>query len=175
MADRRTEYTRRVIRESVFKLHKKKALADITVKEICEDADVNRATFYRNYLDIFDLYEKIEEDLTNEALKGEEPGKDRFRIFEIIYKNKSFYRDYFEMRLSSTLLRTTVKVLMEQIREALKKRDNIIDEMHYEISFQYSYSGIVGATRDWLVKGCPMEAREFASLVYTFMAKQMMK
>ena len=69
MADRRKEYTKRVIRESVFKLLKKKRLSDITVKEICEDADVNRATFYRNYLDIFDLYEKIEEDLTAEALK----------------------------------------------------------------------------------------------------------
>ncbi|MBR4725146.1 MAG: TetR/AcrR family transcriptional regulator C-terminal domain-containing protein [Lachnospiraceae bacterium] len=172
MADRRTEYTRRVIRESVFKLHKKKALADITVKEICEDADVNRATFYRNYIDIFDLYEKIEEDLTTEALKGEEPGKNRFRIFEIIYKHKSFYRDYFEMRLSSTLLRTTVKVLMEQIKELLKKRDNAFDETHFEISFQYSYNGIVGATRDWLVKGCPMEAKEFADMVYGFVAKQ---
>ena len=78
MADRRKEYTKRVIRESVFKLLKKKRLSDITVKEICEDADVNRATFYRNYLDIFDLYEKIEEDLTAEALTGEEPGKNRF-------------------------------------------------------------------------------------------------
>ena len=171
MGDRRTEYTRRVIRESVFKLHKKRSLGDITVKEICEDADVNRATFYRNYLDIFDLYEKIEEDLTMEALKGEEPGKNRFTIFEIIYKHKSFYKDYFGMRLTSSLLKITVRTLMDQIGELLKKRGTFNEEQ-FEISFQYNYAGIVGATRDWLSKGCPTEAKEFADIVYGIIAKQ---
>lgn len=171
MADRRTEYTRRVIRESVFKLHKKRPLEDITVKEICENADVNRATFYRNYLDIFDLYEKIEEDLSMEALKGEEPGKNRFTVFEIIYKNKSFYKDYFGMRLTSSLLKITVRTLMDQLGELQKKR-GVFDEDQFEISFQYNYSGIVGATRDWLAKGCPMEAKKFADTVYGMIAKQ---
>ncbi len=171
MADRRKEYTKRVIRESVFKILKKKRLSDITVKEICEDADVNRATFYRNYLDIFDLYEKMEEDLTTEALKGEEPGKNRYRVFEIFYKNKVFYKDYFEMRLASGLLRTTVKVLMDQIMELLKRRGTF-DEAQFEISYQYNYSGMVGAVRDWLAKGCPTEAKEFADTVYGFVARQ---
>ena len=171
MADRRTEYTRKVIRDSVFKLHRKKSLSDITVKEICEDADVNRATFYRNYLDIFDLYEKIEEDISMEALKGEEPGKNRFTVFEIIYKHKLFYKDYFNMRLSSSLLKITVRTLMDQIGELLKKRGTY-DEEQFEISFQYNYNGIVGATKDWLTKGCPKEAREFADIVYGIIAKQ---
>ena len=171
MADRRTEYTRKVIRESVFKLSKKRSLQDLTVKEICEDADVNRATFYRNYLDIFDLYEKIEEELTREALKDEEPGRNRNRIFEIIYKHRNFYRDYFDMRLASNLLRTTVKALYEQLEGVMKKR-GIFDEAQFDISYQYNYNGIVGATRDWLSKGCPTEPKDFADVIYGFVAKQ---
>ena len=171
MADRRTEYTRRVIRESVFKLHKKRSLGDITVKDICEDADVNRATFYRNYLDIFDLYEKIEEGLAMDALKGEEPGKNRYTVFEIIYKHRTFYKDYLSMRLTSSLLKITVRTLMDQIGELLKKRGTF-DEEQFEIAFQYNYNGIVGATRDWLTKGCPQEAKEFADIVYGMVAKQ---
>ena len=171
MADRRTEYTKKVIRDAVFKLNRKRSLGDITVKEICEEADVNRATFYRNYIDIFDLYEKIEEELTAEALKDEEPGKNRYRVFEIMFRHKVFYRDYFEMRISSGLLRKTVKVLFEQLKELMKKRGSF-DEAHFEISFQYNYSGIVGATKDWLSKGCPSEPREFADTVYGLLAKQ---
>ena len=39
---------------------KTKPTAKITIKELCEKANVNRSTFYRNYYDIFDIEEKIE-------------------------------------------------------------------------------------------------------------------
>ncbi len=172
MGDRRTEYTKTMIRKALFTLNKKRSLSDITVKEICEEADINRATFYRNYLDIFDLYEKIEADICAEALKdGEVPGADRNRIFEIIYKNKHFYRDYFDMRLSSELLRITVKLLFDQMRELVKKRGTY-NEAVFEMSYQFNYSGIAGAVKDWLNKGCVMEPKEFADTVYSFLAKQ---
>ena len=168
MADRRTEYTKKVIKEAVFKLARKKSLGDITVKEICEAADINRATFYRNYLDIFDLYEKLEEGFTSEA---DETGRNRYEIFEIMYKHKAFYRDFFEMRLSSRLLRNTVRYLFEQLKELTVKRGTY-DEARFDISFQYNYNGIAGAAKDWLSKGCPCEPREFADVIYGFIAKQ---
>ena len=64
--DRRTAYTRMMIKKSLYHLLEKKHLSEITVKEICEGAEINRATFYRNYLDIYDLYEKLEEELTED-------------------------------------------------------------------------------------------------------------
>lgn len=44
-----------------LKLIKEKSIEKITVSEICEKADVNRSTFYRNYYDIYDLEEKVED------------------------------------------------------------------------------------------------------------------
>ena len=58
--DRRTAYTRMVIKESLYKLLEKKHLSEITVKELCAQADINRTTFYRNYMDIYDLYDNNE-------------------------------------------------------------------------------------------------------------------
>ena len=49
--DRRTAYTRMVIKESLYKLLEKKHLSEITVKELCAQADINRTTFYRNYME----------------------------------------------------------------------------------------------------------------------------
>ena len=40
-----------------------KPVNKITVKEICERAELNRATFYAHYSDCFDLLESIEEEL----------------------------------------------------------------------------------------------------------------
>ena len=60
--DRRTQYSKRVIRESLFELMQEKPIEKITVKELCERADVNRSTFYAYYNDIFDLNRKIIKD-----------------------------------------------------------------------------------------------------------------
>lgn len=57
--DRRTAYSKKMIREALYELMKDRPLNKITIKELCEKADVNRSTFYAHYLDIYDLHEKI--------------------------------------------------------------------------------------------------------------------
>ena len=63
MTDRRVRYTKKVIQESFVRLLGEKELSRITVKEICEVADVNRATFYAHYADAYDLMTKMQEEL----------------------------------------------------------------------------------------------------------------
>ena len=41
------------------KLIQKKNIEDISVSTICEIAKLNRSTFYSNYIDIYDLAEKV--------------------------------------------------------------------------------------------------------------------
>ena len=40
-----------------------KELSKVTVQEISDTADINRATFYKHYLDVYDLYDKLEQDI----------------------------------------------------------------------------------------------------------------
>ena len=49
--DRRTKYTKKIIKDTLIKLLSEKEIKKVTVSEICAIADVNRATFYRYYLD----------------------------------------------------------------------------------------------------------------------------
>ena len=64
--DRRVRYTKRVIRESFVRLMEHKPISRITVKEICELADVNRSTFYAHYASPDDLMQKIKEEVLQE-------------------------------------------------------------------------------------------------------------
>ncbi|NBJ70290.1 TetR-like C-terminal domain-containing protein [Clostridium sp. 1xD42-85] len=61
--DRRKKYTRMVLKDSFIMLLKSKPLSSITVKEICNHADVNRSTFYAHYTDPYDLLMKIEAEI----------------------------------------------------------------------------------------------------------------
>ena len=61
--DRRVRYTRMVIKESFINLLEKKDISQITIKEICKDADINRSTFYSHYTDQYDLMRKIQDEL----------------------------------------------------------------------------------------------------------------
>ncbi len=45
---------------------KEKSIKHITVKEICEKADINRGTFYLHYKDVYDMFEQIENEFFNE-------------------------------------------------------------------------------------------------------------
>ena len=61
--DRRTIKTRKAICEAFAELLTEKQLHKITVQEIADKADVNRVTFYKHYPDVYDLYNKIEEEV----------------------------------------------------------------------------------------------------------------
>ena len=52
--DRRVKYTKKVIKDTFLSLLEKKDISSISVKELCDIADVNRGTFYRYYEDIYD-------------------------------------------------------------------------------------------------------------------------
>lgn len=64
--DRRVKYTKMVVKESFVKLLKKKPISKITIKEICEEADINRATFYAHYTDQYQLLTQLENELIDE-------------------------------------------------------------------------------------------------------------
>ncbi len=60
--DARVRYTKMRIREAFFLCLKEKPVNRVTVKEICDIAEINRATFYLHYSDPFDLMEKLEDE-----------------------------------------------------------------------------------------------------------------
>lgn len=64
--DARVRYTKMVIRNSFVKHLETKPLSKITVKEICDLAEINRATFYKYYCDTYDLLDKIEYEFLEE-------------------------------------------------------------------------------------------------------------
>lgn len=67
--DKRVIRTKALLIRSLSALMKQKNIKDITVKELCEYADINRGTFYLHYKDIYDMLDSIEQELNEKFLQ----------------------------------------------------------------------------------------------------------
>lgn len=60
--------TKRKIQESLLELMKTKKFEAITINDITTLIDINRSTFYRHYLDKYEVLEKIEDSILSEII-----------------------------------------------------------------------------------------------------------
>ncbi|HPY86230.1 MAG TPA: TetR/AcrR family transcriptional regulator, partial [Ruminococcus flavefaciens] len=77
--DLRTHKTRRSIINAFLQLRSKKPVEKISVKELSALAEINKATFYLHFHDIYDLSENLERDVVRSCMNGIQHPEDVFR------------------------------------------------------------------------------------------------
>ena len=116
--DRRAQKTRKAIRDALAELMTEKELDKVTVTDITAIADINRGTFYKHYLDIYDLYDKTEQEILVEigmlVLRLEELPPDKFfaGLIDYIDDNRTVFRMIFSPN-GSDVLRTKFSKCMD--------------------------------------------------------------
>ena len=85
-------FTRKAIMKTFLHILKNKPLDRITVKDICEQCEINRNTFYYYFKDIYDVLEAIFEDevrlVMDEAKEGVTFHDAYARVAAIILNNR---------------------------------------------------------------------------------------
>ena len=66
--DNRVRYTKMVLQQALLKILQKKHIDKVTIKELCEEATVNRGTFYLHYSTPNDLLMEIEQQFIDENM-----------------------------------------------------------------------------------------------------------
>ena len=61
--NQRVMLSKRLLKESLIRQLKEESIYKISVRELCEQAGINRTTFYKYYGSPFDLLKDIEDDL----------------------------------------------------------------------------------------------------------------
>lgn len=158
--NQRYQQTQAVIIAVFIDLLKKKALNKITVSEICKLSDINRTTFYLHYLDIYDLMEKTEKEMSTQigsiftAQNDLSIGERFILLFEFILTNRDFYTAFLNHAHHSSVINF---LLPEGAEVSLQ---NIIHEFGYPSMEIYQYhqsfflSGLTAVIRLWLSGGC---------------------
>lgn len=66
--DNRVRYTKNVLQKALLKILQNKNIDKVTVKELCEEAKVNRGTFYLHYSTPNDILREIEQQFMDENM-----------------------------------------------------------------------------------------------------------
>lgn len=162
--DRRTAYTRMVIKEAFLKFLEDKSLEEITIKEICLEANINRATFYRNYEDIYQLFEEIENELIQEAFPNGTNSYDITQLLDVIYHNQAFYKEFFSNHLQSSFIKNITNEMKITFANILKEK-GVYNEQTYHYQFHFALHGATGLLKEWFDNGCEPAPKEFSKLL----------
>ena len=167
---RRVRMTKLLLKDSLIELMKEKSIHQVSIKEICEGADINRSTFYRHYDTQYDLYDDIIEDIAAD--------------FEVIYKqcaDEGFNTVCFLTNIFEYIERNREKFLV-----VLSDKSNIgMGEAYTKITarfinteyiselgtyiVQFISAGMTSILWTWLNKEERRSAKEVAMLFHTIM------
>jgi AcrR family transcriptional regulator len=170
--DRRTQYTKKIIKDTLLGLLTEKPMTNITVKELCKIADINRGTFYRYYNDIYDLFNQLEKEMISVEmisagdLNDTKKHKKRldYRI-NLIYNNQNFYKVFFSTQLHSVLLEMLIQSAHDNLLQMINEKKIQIDPTYFEYSFEYTKCGHIGVIKKWVDNGCPESPDEIAEII----------
>ena len=149
--------------EKIFlQLIQKKNIDEISVSTICKKANLNRSTFYSNYIDIFDLAEKVKQQmelefaqfqLSNNA-KQDENGY--LNMFRYIKENQIFFKTYFKLEDISRSLPTEYRIELAE-----RYYDNKFIDYHIE----FFRAGLNAIIKKWLNNGCKETPEEINEII----------
>lgn len=154
--DKRTEYTKKNIKETCLELLYKKDISKVTVSELCKKADINRATFYRYYLDIYDLLKQLQDEFISElknSYKDYTSEKNNLHDYILAFlktslNNKKLVTILFYTNNSITFLDPVLEDAYLRFKEKWLKDG--VKEKAIEHATVYIFNGTLGMVNYWI-------------------------
>lgn len=153
------------IEKAFINLIQKYELNKIKVSDICKLANINRTTFYSNYLDIYDLADKIKESMffnilelyKEEAIK-QEHSYDYLKLFKHIKENQIYYNTMFKLNFD----------FMNYYDNRLDNNDALkylgtTKNLEYHIDF--FKAGVSAIIKRWLLNDCKESPEEMVEII----------
>lgn len=170
--DRRIRKTKKAMTEALAELLAQKPLGSISVREISEAADINRGTFYLHYHDVYDMVEKIQNEMFikfNEIVATHESERKNKKLFPLL-------TDIFDLLAENSKLAIVLigkngdAAFVDKLKSMVKEKcfADIKDILHTkndkEMNYFYNHtvSGCIGIFNTWLNDGMKESSAEMA-------------
>lgn len=177
MEDRRTVKTKKAIRIAFLSLLNEKSLNHITVTELSRRADLGRGTFYLHYKDIYDLNEKIEDELYGKLVQIFDASiptdsNNLLNLTETITKYIEENRALFLLIVHSS----TDGKSMYKLKKIFSERALLADPSWYtseydRVEAMFIVSGVIGILEEWLDNGLNMSRSEISTMLHRVLLK----
>ena len=162
--DRRVRKTKKAIQDVFCEMTKEKKLNEITVKELCARADINKSTFYLHYRDVFDLADSIQNILIEDvcAIINEYPYNEMINKAPEIWTRiaKAHFKDFKDLgavmrrpgmlSLVQEFERAVIDTIMDKFVDAGMKRGSE-EYFHHHLYVTFIINGYMGVLREFEV------------------------
>lgn len=151
------------IEKAFVELLQTRELHQIKVSDICQLCGLNRSTFYANYVDVYELADKIREHLEEEVNRLYElettqgfNSNDYLKRFCHIRDNQLFYRTYFKLGYDNQY-----NIGLYDRHQAQRYFDN----QHIAYHIEFFKSGFNAIVKMWLAGGCKEPPEEMDAII----------
>lgn len=172
--DRRVRKTKALLKDNLISLMSIKNINSITVKELCEKADINRGTFYLHYNDVFHMLQEIEKELLKEfqdMITSHEISPNKFEtkpiledIFKFIEQNRDFCIVILCHRGDMSFMKNIVSFIYEKSYNDWSKIFKMDDKMIFDKYYSFILYGAIGLIDNWLNNGLKESPEYMANL-----------
>ena len=170
--DKRVIHTKRILRQTLLDLIQKKPLGKITVKELCETADINRNTFYSHYGAPEDIIAEIENEYyeTMRAFQDSaiDDGDDIALIYGImktLLENRDYCIVLYGANSNPAVKDRIYKDAYSRIMFTWIQTGKVKQPDQLRWLFSYLSGGIDAIIRTWVQGGMKEDPAKLASLV----------
>lgn len=170
--DQRVRVTKAMIRAAFIKLLNEKSIRSITVRELCDNAHINRATFYCHYLDIYDLKEQLENELLEELetavietiAKTQNPSdKSVFRtVFSLLKENSELCVILLSNNANANVIYRFSEKVKNLYNTYYKGMFPNASEEKLDRFYTFIASGCIALLRNWMLQNADIPPEEVA-------------
>ena len=166
--DRRVKYTRRVLKDSLIEILQERPIERVTVKEICDRADINRSTFYVHYGSPQELLDSIAKELYDKIREKKRDFDDiktyMAGICDIMYENRELMKLFVKTGNIETMfgIANLWKQDFLDMAEAVDGR-----KAEADAAFLFLTCGSFAVITSWLMGHFPMTRDEVVERVYS--------
>ena len=174
--NQRVRLSKQLLKDSLIRLLNEKSIHNISVREVCENAQINRTTFYKYYGSQYDLLECVENELLTEIDGRLDPSEnDNFYIrlekvlsyaMEKIELCRLLFNNNVDPEFPGKLF--SLPRVQEMLSQQLTDRYNE-DEVKYISCF--IVNGGFGIMRQWINAANPESPKGIASLIDSIFAR----
>ena len=173
--DRRVRYTRTQLENAMVMLLQERHISKISVKSLCDIADINRSTFYAHYIDQYDLleqmrrkvFENIKHYLEEYNIEGVTPVSET-NLKMILEYGKS-NSELFKAFLSENCDNVFQNDIMDFLQIIPPYIDAGISERTRDYVTGFILSGCISILQRWLYEGMPESTQEMTEIILRVM------
>ncbi len=168
--NQRIKLTKTLLKNSLIDLMHTKSINKITIKVLCENAGINRSTFYLYYVDQFALLKEIEEELlvnAMEHLKNIDSNLNNLHYLkELLYYMKANSDIFYTLLCHQENLSFQTAFIDTAIRN-LKLNVNLqCEENISDYIYRYLTMGCLSLITKWFESGFDMSPEELAEMSF---------